>query len=101
MRWSLSPVLALLPSTLGAQDTAAPGFELRSQPYPAASPFAATTTLSHGELIVFDGQDVLLFAEDGTLLRELGSLDAFAFPSFVQVDPNEEVALVGESSTGG
>src|SRR5262245_7150786 len=96
-----APILALASLSPTAQDTAAPGFALGPAPYPGGSSLAATTTLSNGDVVVFDGTSVSQFASDGTLLHELGALSTFSFPSFVLADLDEQQVFFGESSTGG
>jgi hypothetical protein len=96
----LAALLAAAPFALPSQDAPEPGFSLSLAPYPTASPFAASTTLSSGEFVIFDGLEVVQFAPDGTPLRTLGSLDEFVFPSFVLADPDERLVFVGESSNG-
>jgi hypothetical protein len=62
--------------------------------------FDAYATLSSGDRVVFDGMDIDLVADDGTILMNLASTPQFVFPSFVRIDPTETFALVGESSNG-
>lgn len=80
-------------------DVTIPGFEFGG--VRSIGPFDAYATLSNGTRVVFDGQDVDLLADDGTLLMNLGSTPGFVFTSFVRADPTETFALVGESSNGG
>lgn len=98
---SCAAVLAAASLPLYAQDEASAGFELAPAVFPGISPFSATTTLSSGELLTFDGLDLALFAPDGTLIRTVGSLPQPTFASFVVVDHTEQIAYFGESSTGG
>ena len=81
-----------------ATDVTIAGFEFGGQQPVGA--FDAYATLSNGERVVFDGLDVDLVADDGTLLMNLGSTPQFVFASFVRIDPSETFALVGESSSG-
>lgn len=83
-----------------AQDSSAPGFALAPAPYPGAPAFGATTTLSNGDFLVFDGLEVLQYASDGALVRPLGALTSPVFPSFILTDPDENDVYFGESSTG-
>jgi hypothetical protein len=74
------------------------GFQLTgSQPI---GPYDAYATLSSGERVDFDGIDVNLTADDGTVLAVLGSVPSYVYPSFVRVDAAETFALVGESLNG-
>jgi len=84
---------------LAAQDALAPGFEeTQSQPLPAA--FASYHTLSNGDRVTFDGLSIDLYDGDNNFIRHLGSVPSFVFSSFVEADPSETFALVGESSYG-
>jgi hypothetical protein len=79
-------------------DVTIAGFQLTgSQPIGLYDAYA---TLSSGERVDFDGDDVNLTADDGTVLAQLGNVPEFVFPSFVRIDPTETFALVGESSNG-
>lgn len=84
-----------------AQDSPAAGFALAPAPYPGAPAFGTTLTLSNGEILVFDGLDVVQYASDGAFIRVLGSFASFVFPSFLLTDPTESEVFVGESTTGG
>lgn len=103
MRFSLRAALglALLSLPLSSQDVVAPGFTRAPLPYPGATPFAASLTLSDGEVVVFDGSAVTQYAADGSSSKVLGHFPAFVFPSFLVVDGDENALYVGESSTGG
>lgn len=91
---------AALPSA--AQDTPGSGFALSQAPNPAAAnPLAAMTTLSGGDIVVFDGLQVTRHSADGALVRVLGTLPLSLFPSFVLADPSESRLYIGESSNGG
>jgi hypothetical protein len=93
--------LAASASLLGAQDLPAPGLRLESAPDPAASPFAASTALESGEVVAFDGEDVVLYDAGGAFLRLVASLPGPVFPSFLVAAPGEEVVYVGESTSHG
>ncbi|MDP6410574.1 MAG: hypothetical protein QGI46_14460 [Planctomycetota bacterium] len=82
-----------------AQDTIAPGFAVTgSQSVPAS--FASYHTLRSGDRVTFDGVSIDLYDEAGGFLMNLGALPGFVFTSFVEADPGEQYALVGESSFG-
>ena len=82
-----------------AQDVLAPGFaETAHQPAPVAG--AAYVTLSSGDRVVFDGQNVDLYDAAGGFVANLASLPSFVFPGCLAVNPAETVVLVGESSNG-
>ncbi len=82
---------------LALADDPLPGFTLQDLPYPGRS---ATATLSDGRVVAFDGLKIDLYDPAGNLISSLGQLPAFAFPSFVLVDPSEGTIVVGESSNG-
>lgn len=85
--------------TGSAQDVIAAGFaQTASQPNPVA--FAQYASLSTGDRVVFDGLTVELYDGTGQLLGILGNLPSFVYASFVELDPTESYALVGESSNG-
>jgi len=100
LRWTLLPALNALLLALGAQDLPAPGYRLEPRPNPGGGSFAVSTTLSSGEIVAFDGVGLDLYDEAGNLVRSLGSLPGFVFPSFVVADPGETLVVLGESSTG-
>lgn len=83
-----------------AQDLPAPGFSLDAGVNPLPSILSATTTLSSGEIVVFDGTRVVQHFPDGQPFRTLGTLPAAVFPSFVLADPDESRLFVGESTNG-
>jgi hypothetical protein len=95
-----SPLLSAFALFLAVQDSPAPGYAVQAAPYPTLTPLAASTTLSSGDFLLFDGQSVVQHASDGTPLRTLGVLSQSAFPSFLLVDSTETEVLFGESSTG-
>jgi len=91
--------LAFLPPAALSQDIIGDGFaETASQPTPV--PFASYATLSSGERVVFDGLSIDLYDAGGTFLQNLAVLSGFVFNSFVEVDPSETFAVIGESSNG-
>ncbi|MDP6540231.1 MAG: hypothetical protein QF903_09810 [Planctomycetota bacterium] len=96
---SLAAATFLSTAPGAAQDTVAPGFAVTgSQPVPAS--FAAYHTLNNGDRVTFDGVSIDLYDEAGGFLMNLGALPGFVFTSFVESDPSETYALVGESTFG-
>ncbi|MDP6368410.1 MAG: hypothetical protein QF615_02295, partial [Planctomycetota bacterium] len=92
-------VCSLSASLTWASDTITPGFAITaSSPAPAYG--ASYATLSDGRIVTFDGASFDLFAADGTLLQNLGTLPAAVWASFVEIDPSETYALIGESQSG-
>ena len=82
-----------------AQDLIAEGFaQTASQPNPVA--YSQYATLSSGDRVVFDGLAIGLYNGNGQLIATLGTLPSFVYASFVELDPTETYALVGESSAG-
>ncbi|MDP6519498.1 MAG: hypothetical protein QF411_06335 [Planctomycetota bacterium] len=92
-------VCSLSASLTWASDTITPGFAITaSSPAPAYG--ASYATLSDGRIVTFDSASFDLFAADGTLLQNLGTLPAAVWASFVEIDPSETYALIGESQSG-
>lgn len=89
--------LLLVPPALG-QIEPGPGFDVTAALDLAGD--RAYGTLGDGSYVSFDGLAFELYDADGSLLKTLGNLPAFVFPSFVAVHPSETFALVGESSNG-
>lgn len=90
----------LAPTSLASpvQDATVPGFVLGgSNP---VGVFDAYATLPNGDRVDFDGTTMQLLAEDGTLIRVLGTTSGSVFASFVLPDPTSTYALIGESSFG-
>jgi hypothetical protein len=91
--------LVILALPAAAQDTIGDGFaQTARQPIPVA--FASYDTLSSGERVVFDGLAIDLYDAAGGFAMNLATMPAFVFNSFVEVDPSDSFALVGESSNG-
>ncbi len=80
-----------------AQSVAADGFELQALAYPGQ---AFTATLASGDVVSWDGVEVLLSAPDGALRQVLATFPSSVFASFVVVAPDESFAVIGESSVG-
>lgn len=82
-----------------AQTQLADGFQDQgSQPNPVL--FSSGASLSTGERVVFDGLTVDIYDAAGVFVTNLATLPAFAFNSFVEIDPTETFAVIGESSNG-
>jgi len=64
------------------------------------SSFASHDTLANGNRVVFDGTLVWLEEDDGTVLATIGATPVPSFSSFIQIDPTETFAVLGESSNG-
>ena len=90
---------ALLSPTVSAQETIAPGFAVASSG-PAPVAFASSDSTSDGRRVFFDGSTVDLYDASGAFLSNLGTTASFVFASFVEVDPTDTFAIVGESSNG-
>jgi hypothetical protein len=93
-------LLSVLPLSSIAQDAPAAGFALQTALSPGGGSFDASTTLSSGDVVVFDGQNVTQYTSDGAFLLTLGSLGAATFPSFILADRDELAVYFGESSNG-
>jgi hypothetical protein len=89
--------LSLFGAPAGA-DIPAVGFGLTPLPYPLAS---KTATLADGRIVAFDGEHVDLFDANGVLTTNLGVLPNPGFPSFLVLNPSQDMVLFGESSFGG
>lgn len=61
---------------------------------------AGYDTLTNGDRVVFDGSQAWIEQDDGTVVTVLGSTPAPGFASFVEVDPGETFAVLGESVSG-
>jgi hypothetical protein len=81
-----------------AQDVLAPGFrEASARPVGAGDSYA---TLADGTRLRFNGQDIWLEQDDGTLITIILTLPASVFPGAIGVSPSGTLALVGESTNG-
>jgi hypothetical protein len=78
-------------------DDPADGFHLSALPYPGQ---ALTATLSDGDLLAFDGVTLDRFDEAGVFEATLTTFSPAVWTGFLAVHPDEEYALVGESSNG-
>jgi len=96
-----SSALVALSSPLFALDTTGAGWAPDSvRVLPFASAFASHDTLSNGDRIVFDGTLIWLEQDDGTFIATLAATPVPSFASFIEVDPSETFAVMGESSNG-
>ena len=103
---SISPLLATCllavghPATLSAQQTV-PGFAAHGFTLPKAKKFWSALVMLHGEIIAFDGKDLLRFdADTGRRLGILASLPSAVFGSDLVLGPSGKRLYVGESSNG-
>lgn len=68
----------------------------------AATTFAAYDTLSNGNRLVYDGSVIWIENDAGTILQVLGNpTPQTTFASFIEADPTETFAVIGENSNGG
>ena len=96
----IGTLLAALTPLVSAQETIAPGFAVTDSTPPAVA-FAVHGTLSDGSRVYFDGSTVDLYDPSGVFVMNLGAMPGFLFSSFVEIDPSETFAIIGESSNGG
>jgi len=90
---------SLLALSASAQTTVGDGFAqtgLQSTPVF----FGSYETLPNGNRVVFDGLSFDLYDSNNGFLLNLGSLPGFVFNSFIEVDPTQTFAIIGESSNG-
>jgi hypothetical protein len=80
-------------------DTISPGLALQG-PSRSIGALDAYATLPDGDRVVFDGLEVSLVHDDGTLVSVLGTASRFGYPAFVVPDPAHGYAIVAESSAG-
>lgn len=91
--------VSLLGFSVSAQTVVGDGFAqtgLQSTPVL----FGSYETLENGNRVVFDGLSFDLYDSNNGFLLNLGSLPGFVFNSFVEVDPTQTFAVIGESSNG-
>ena len=93
----LAPTAVALPPF--QSDAIAPGLAVEG-PARSIGAYDAYATLPDGDRVVFDGLEVDLVHDDGTLVAVLGTTSRYGFPSFVVQDPTHAYALVAESSGG-
>ena len=73
------------------------GFDITNAAHPGVSNWI---TLSTGELLSFDGQNVELYDANGAFVQLVTSFASSSFTGCFAVDPTETFAVVGESSNG-
>lgn len=66
----------------------------------ALTTYAAYDTLSNGNRVVYDGSQVWIENDAGTVLQVLGNPSTPSFADFIEVDPTETFAVLGESNHG-
>lgn len=81
----------------GSAQTPLDGFGVTNASHPGVSNWI---TLSTGELLTFDGQNVELYDASGAFVQTVTSFAASNFTGCFAVDPTETFAIVGESSLG-
>lgn len=94
--------LALTAAPLLARDTTGAGWgQDGSTPLSTITALSAYDTLSNGDRVVFDGSQAWIEHDDGVVFAFLGATPvAGNFSSFIEVDPSETFAILGESSNG-
>ena len=93
----VAPCAFALPSFQA--DTISPGLALEG-PFRPVGANDAYATLADRDRVEFDGLEVRLVHDDGTLVSVLGTASRYGFPAFVVPDPASTYALVAESSGG-
>jgi hypothetical protein len=96
-RVAQATLLPLLSSLALGQVTAEPGVQTAAILDVGDRAYA---TLTDGGYVSFDGLSFERYDAAGSLIQTYGSLSSYAFPSFVEVTPDEAFAYVGESSNG-
>jgi hypothetical protein len=92
--------LAFAPA-LSFADTCGPGYAHDSvTPLSALTAFAAYDTLSNGNRVVYDGSQVWIENDAGTVIQVLGNPSTPSFASFIEADPTETFAVLGENNNG-
>ncbi len=98
LRVAAAALLTTLLSPLAlSQVTTAPGIQTAELLDVGDRSYA---TLSDGGYVSFDGLAFERYDAAGNLVQTYGTLPAFVFPSFVEVDAGETFAYAGESSNG-
>lgn len=97
----LASALIALATPLLALDTVGAGFGADSaQALPSYTAFASYDTLPNGNRLVYNGAEIYIEAADGTFLQTIAGTPMPGYPSFLQVDPTETFAILGESTNG-
>lgn len=91
--------IAAAPRPLSAQTTASDGYLVAAAS--TLPPYAVFAPLASGGRLEFDGVSVRRVPELVGGSPALLQLPAFAFPSFLIVDPSESIAIAGESTNHG
>lgn len=87
--------------TLSFADTVGAGYGHDNvTPLSAISAFAAYDTLSNGNRLVYDGSQVWIETDAGVVIQPLGNPSTPSFASFIEADPTETFAILGENSNG-
>ncbi|MBL8860181.1 MAG: hypothetical protein JNL28_16845 [Planctomycetes bacterium] len=93
-------LFALTPSLTFA-DTIGAGYGVdATQTLPAITTLAAYDTLSNGNRVVYDGSQIWIETDAGAVVQVLGNPNPNSFASFIEVDPTETFALLGENNMG-
>jgi hypothetical protein len=66
----------------------------------AITAFAAYDTLSNGNRVVYDGSQVWIENDAGAVIQVLGNPSTPSFASFIEADPTETFAVLGENNNG-
>jgi hypothetical protein len=61
---------------------------------------AAYDTLANGNRVVYDGSQIWIEDDAGVVLLPLGNPSTPSYPSFIEADPSETFAILGESTHG-
>jgi hypothetical protein len=94
-------VLAALLATVSFADVNGPGWGTdASVPLSINTAFAVTDTLTNGNRVVYDGSQVWIETDAGVVVQSLGNPGPPSFIGFIEVDPTETFAVLGESSNG-
>jgi hypothetical protein len=95
--------VSLFLSSGARADVTGAGFGTDAVNVLSTNPFIpASDTLPNGNRIVYDGATIWIEDDVGTFLQFLGNpTPQGTYPSFVEIDPTNTFALVGENSNGG
>ncbi|MDZ4771587.1 MAG: hypothetical protein SGI72_00495 [Planctomycetota bacterium] len=95
--------LAAFAPSLAFADTIGAGYAHdASRQLSAGTTFAAYDTLSNGNRLVYNGDTAWIESDAGIILQVLSAVaPQGTFPSFIEADPTETFAVLGESTSGG